>query len=383
MAALSSVVFFQSCGDDDGPKDITVPEITISGITEGDEVWNTINLEASATDDIAVAKIELYVDNELITSDETSASINKTWDTNDVEDGAHTIKAVATDEAGNRAEHAINFIIKNTLLSISTPSDLFSDEITGIVFISDTDGNLITQANIENNIAIILRSKDFTGQALNITEAFKKDDQWILNTFTGLKRGDDWTLSSPTFQEASDENTRAYITFKNFPDNEETSCEISTENSYYIDTFSNLKIQSPISYQSNKPGFYCVKKVGNAYYGELFGSFENSIEIDNSNFTTPLSIKTIDFPTDQRWEVELLGLKDGSEYLLSEGETSNSNNSIALHYSESAFDNYLTLLSFHATNNITINQYNYGLNETNFSPQTVNYDFSINRKKIN
>ena len=86
LAALSSALFFQSCGDDDGPKDVTAPEITISGVEDNGKVWNTITIEASATDDISVSAIELYVDNQLVASDETGATVNTEWNTNETED---------------------------------------------------------------------------------------------------------------------------------------------------------------------------------------------------------------------------------------------------------------------------------------------------------
>ena len=342
LAALSSALFFQSCGDDDGPKDITMPEITISGITEGDEVWNTIKLEATATDDIAVAKIELYVDNELITSDETSASIIKAWDTNDVEDGAHTIKAVATDRSGNIAETKINLMVLNTLITISTPERTLANEHSGYVFLSDENGGIIGTELLENNGLITIKNNEFNGETFYLTEAYSNSGTLVLRTFSEINRGSDWTASSLLANNDTDEKAPAVdhilINFEN------------AETGYYYQLFTST-------------GFY-FKKTGNsdkiiAFYDDDITLYVNKFNANNEltashyfndiEYTQLVDLSLVkDSPKSVTLDREgkissmkLYGFNDGDRSHMYTTTFRTNSETNTLYYLDGIFDNYM------------------------------------------
>lgn len=65
----------------------------------------------SASDDVAVAKIEFFVDDQLTCHSTTSTTLVCLWDTRAVERGLHMLKAVATDASGKTAAQEIVVLV--------------------------------------------------------------------------------------------------------------------------------------------------------------------------------------------------------------------------------------------------------------------------------
>lgn len=72
------------------------PTCSITSPANGDTVDGTITINADATDDVAVAKVEFYVDDTKIGED-TNAPYTYDWDTTDVSNADHDLKVKATD----------------------------------------------------------------------------------------------------------------------------------------------------------------------------------------------------------------------------------------------------------------------------------------------
>jgi len=85
------------------PTDTTPPEITITNPTSG-SVSGSVTITTEATDDSGAANLTLsiYVDNTLLATG-SGGTLSTTWNTKSksVTAGTHTIKATATDKAGN------------------------------------------------------------------------------------------------------------------------------------------------------------------------------------------------------------------------------------------------------------------------------------------
>jgi hypothetical protein len=99
-----SLFIFGSCKKDDpGPQDATSPEISLSGVSDQGSVWNTVPITLTAIDAAGIAKVEIYIDGAVV---ETfiAPPYMLSWNSNDVADGAHTIKGVAYDNSGNKSE---------------------------------------------------------------------------------------------------------------------------------------------------------------------------------------------------------------------------------------------------------------------------------------
>lgn len=75
------------------------PAVAVGAPAPGGNVSGTVTVTTGASDDGRVAKVELYVDNALA-STVTSAPWQFAWNTTTLAAGNHTLKAVATDDAG-------------------------------------------------------------------------------------------------------------------------------------------------------------------------------------------------------------------------------------------------------------------------------------------
>jgi YD repeat-containing protein len=93
--------------DNQAPPDTTAPtNVAIVSPTCGSAtpVSGTVDVEATASDNVGVASVQLFVDGVLIGTDtaaDTNGRYSVSWNTTTVTDGPHTLTAVARDAAGN------------------------------------------------------------------------------------------------------------------------------------------------------------------------------------------------------------------------------------------------------------------------------------------
>ncbi|HYL04529.1 MAG TPA: Ig-like domain-containing protein, partial [Thermoanaerobaculia bacterium] len=83
-----------------GAPDTTPPATAITAPTSGATVSGTISVTASASDNVGVTRVEIYVDSALKTT-LTSSPYTYSWNTATAANGAHAIVAKAYDAAGN------------------------------------------------------------------------------------------------------------------------------------------------------------------------------------------------------------------------------------------------------------------------------------------
>jgi hypothetical protein len=118
----STVPFTLSAGD--GPKKISVqyrsatgstvtaalpqdllydsqgPALSLTNPADGSYILNPITVAATATDTGGVAKVEFYINNQLVATD-TSSPYSYNWDTKQYADGSYAIRVVAIDAVGH------------------------------------------------------------------------------------------------------------------------------------------------------------------------------------------------------------------------------------------------------------------------------------------
>jgi len=88
------------------------PTVEITSPVDGATVSGTITIEASAGDDRGVSKVDFYINDTLLATDDTEP-YNASWDTMTVADGAYNITAIATDTAGQTASDSIGVTVDN------------------------------------------------------------------------------------------------------------------------------------------------------------------------------------------------------------------------------------------------------------------------------
>jgi len=101
--------------------DTTPPTVSITSPISGSTVGGTISITATASDDIAVASVQLQVDGANSGAADTTSPYNFSLDTTMLTNANHTLTAVATDTSGNQATSAgVSITVANQVAS-STP----------------------------------------------------------------------------------------------------------------------------------------------------------------------------------------------------------------------------------------------------------------------
>ncbi len=96
-----------------GGGDTTPPTTSITSPTSGATVSGTTTVNANASDNVGVTRVELYVDGGLVGSDTTSP-YQIAWNTTTASNGGHSLQTRAVDAAGNVGSSAVvNVTVSN------------------------------------------------------------------------------------------------------------------------------------------------------------------------------------------------------------------------------------------------------------------------------
>lgn len=117
------------------PPDTTLPTVNITSPSSGASITGSTQLTATASDDVAVTKVEFLVDGTIVNSD-SSSPYAYTWNSALVADGAHTITAKAYDAAANtKVSSAVNITVSNTVPA-PKPGDVNGDGAVNVFDLS-------------------------------------------------------------------------------------------------------------------------------------------------------------------------------------------------------------------------------------------------------
>ena len=100
-------------GGSGGTVDSIAPSVDITAPAPGASVSGTVNITASASDNVGVAGVQFRVDGVNVGAEDTAAPYAATWDTTTVAAGNHTITAVARDAAGNKSTSAVSVSVSS------------------------------------------------------------------------------------------------------------------------------------------------------------------------------------------------------------------------------------------------------------------------------
>ena len=87
--------------------DTTLPVVNILNPVGGAKVSGTVAISVTASDNIAVSSLKLYIDNKLVSSGNIG-SLNYSWNTRKASAGAHTISSQATDPSNNIGSQSVS-----------------------------------------------------------------------------------------------------------------------------------------------------------------------------------------------------------------------------------------------------------------------------------
>jgi hypothetical protein len=91
--------------------DTTAPGVWFIDPENGDHITGNQTVSIGATDNVAVTRVEFYIDNQLFTT-WTRAPYTVKWKTNNAGRGNHTLKCIAFDAAGNSAATSITVNVR-------------------------------------------------------------------------------------------------------------------------------------------------------------------------------------------------------------------------------------------------------------------------------
>jgi peptidoglycan/xylan/chitin deacetylase (PgdA/CDA1 family) len=130
--------------------DTTRPTVSITNPKTGNTVSNTINLIATATDNVGVVGVQFMVDGANVGTEDTTSPYQISFDTKTLSNGAHTVSAKARDAAGNtKTSTAISVTVTNadtTAPSVSITSPVANSTVSNIINLT---------ANASDNIGVI------------------------------------------------------------------------------------------------------------------------------------------------------------------------------------------------------------------------------------
>jgi subtilisin family serine protease len=115
-----SVKAYDSAGNVSTPSAVTLvvdndyvpPQVSLISPVAGSTVGGTVTIEASASDDRQLARVEFSIDGVRVSTD-TSAPYTMAWDTTQLFSGSHTVSSQAFDASGNSATSTVTVTVSN------------------------------------------------------------------------------------------------------------------------------------------------------------------------------------------------------------------------------------------------------------------------------
>jgi hypothetical protein len=127
----STVYIYKTCdnlvlangGTPPPPVDTEAPSVTITAPANGATVSGTVSVAVSATDNVGVESVQIYIDDVLKATGTTYS-----WDTTGYSNGNHAVKAIAYDAAGNSNQDINTVTVDNGVTP--PPSDVLTSGTT-------------------------------------------------------------------------------------------------------------------------------------------------------------------------------------------------------------------------------------------------------------
>jgi hypothetical protein len=113
----------QSATPDPDPGDTTAPGVTLTAPVTGETLMGDITLNATASDNIGVARVDFYADDVLLISSDETDPYTTVWSTTPQDVGPHTLTARAYDAAGNVGISAPVIVTIDTPVPEPEPED--------------------------------------------------------------------------------------------------------------------------------------------------------------------------------------------------------------------------------------------------------------------
>src|SRR5207249_3265045 len=124
-----------------GPNDVTPPTVSIASPAAGATVSGTVDVTATAADNVGVGGVQFLLDGNLLGAEDTTAPYSVAWNTTTAANGTHTLAAHARDASGNVATSAaVTVTVFNDLIAptVSIASPAAGATVSGTVDVRAT-----------------------------------------------------------------------------------------------------------------------------------------------------------------------------------------------------------------------------------------------------
>ncbi len=136
------------------PPDAQPPAVIISQPIGG-IVAGTVTIEATATDNVGVASVQMRVDGVAVGPVQTVAPFAATWDTTATADGPHTITVEARDALNNVGTATVFVTVRNTPI-VTSPHFLEFDGVDDYVQVADAPGLSFGTGTVDSPLTVEL-----------------------------------------------------------------------------------------------------------------------------------------------------------------------------------------------------------------------------------
>ncbi len=130
--------------------DTTAPVVAISSPVAGATISGTVAVSATASDNVAVTKVEFFVNGNLQASSGT-APYSFNWNSAAAANGAYNLTAKAYDAAGNIGQStSVNVTVNNTVIDVTSPKITFSSPSSK----NTSSSSISIKASATDNVAV-------------------------------------------------------------------------------------------------------------------------------------------------------------------------------------------------------------------------------------
>jgi Bacterial Ig domain len=160
VGALAAALCVAGCGGttssgspSNNPQDNVPPTVSITAPAAGSTQTGTVNLTATASDNIGVVGVQFLIDGVATGSEQTTAPYRSAWNSASVSNGSHSITAKARDAAGNSTvSSAVTVTVSNTNPVDSTPPTV---SVTAPANSSTVSGTVNLTASASDNVGVV------------------------------------------------------------------------------------------------------------------------------------------------------------------------------------------------------------------------------------
>ncbi len=138
----------KAVGAGSGGPDTEAPAVAITSPANGAVVSGQVSVQVTATDNVGVASVSLYVDGALYATD-SAFPYSFAWDSTKAVNGAHTLLAKASDAAGNSSSSSVTVTVSNAAADTAAPT---------ITITSPANG-----ATVSGNVSVTCAASDSVG----------------------------------------------------------------------------------------------------------------------------------------------------------------------------------------------------------------------------